>query len=208
MAEDKTFFCLYNRRKTTRFDVDLEGTLIVKIRDENLNLQEEVSLPVHITNISYHGIMFSYASNEFIFKTIQENSIYNVYDIFFNIFDIDFSFRLDIEWEKFLPEVGKDCKVINGAIITNIFDSKAKDNLLYLLTLLGLKNVFLGLFPKEIEFNKFNDEILSKIDKEEYLNFLLKIYKQDISKNKFVRKDILEEEERKKILEILTYLGY
>lgn len=206
MEKEKNYF--YNRRLTTRFNVNISGKFKVKIRDENLNIEEELELPVEIINISYHSIMFSFESNEFIFKTVNRNPFYNTYEILFNTLDMDFSFDLEIEWEKFFPKIGKDCKVISGAIIKNIYDSKIKESLLCLLTLLDLKNVFLGLFPKEMEFDRFNDDILTKIDKEEYLNFLLKLYKQDVSKNKFIRKEILDEEERKKMLEILAYLGY
>lgn len=207
MDNEDTFY-LFNRRLTTRFDVSIDGTLNIKIRDENLEVMDEFSINVHILNISYAGIMFSYANNDLLFKIVENDSIYNIYEISFNFIDIDFKFILNIEWEKFFPQVGKDCKIISGAIITNIYDSDTKDKLLTLLTILLLDKVFLGFFPEEIEFKKFNDEILNKIDKEEHINFLFKIYKQDIKKNKFVRKKELQEEEREKFLEILRYLGY
>ena len=208
MNKNENIAYFFNKRLTTRFDVSIDGLLNVKIRDVNFNLEEEFNLPVHIMNISYAGIMFSYANNDFLFTIVKKDSIYNIYEISFNFMDMDFLFRLNIEWEKFLPETGKDCKIISGAIIANTYDSEIKDRLLTLLTLLHLNNVFLGLFPKEIEFNTFNEKILTKIDKEEYLNFLLKIYKQDIQKNCFIRKDNLEEDERIKFLEIIKYLGY
>lgn len=70
------------------------------------------------------------------------------------------------------------------------------------------KQYIVTTIPDKISAKEFNEKIIDKIAKEDKKNFILSIYTKDTSGNFYIVKDNLNEDERKKAINILHVIDY
>ena len=126
-----------NRRKTSRFDLNIPGEVYLNIN--GLNFTE----PVEVVNISYEGIQIVFSNNSFLYDFLESyESLESEINITFKYNDKNYSFSTKILWIRLYNLGERYFYVLSG--LTYKDRTNVDDNLMSILLGLEMKDVYIG----------------------------------------------------------------
>lgn len=190
-----------NKRDYLKFPLELEAKMLFK----NLSREIKNEFNVLIKSISYENIKINLRNTEFVYNLINYQKTEDQFELLitFNFEDKEYSFINQIYCYNIALTPDREFEVTIETLV-NKSNNIDNDNLLEILVTLCLRSIFIGYISKEIEAEKFENDILDKITDETEKKFVLSLYQKDYEKSIYKLKESTDYEKRellKKILE-------